>query len=341
MAGGTRVVVGGAARRALVTGGAGFVGSHVVDELLREGWRVRVLDDFSTGRESHLASVGDRIEILRADVRDEQALAAATDGVEVVFHQAAIASVPRSLAEPVHTHEVNLGGSLAVLEAARRQGCRRVVLASSSAVYGDGNAPPLGEHDTTRPISPYGVQKLAAEHYARLYATVHGVETVALRYFNVYGERQDPNGDYAAVIPRFLDAARRGTPIRIHGDGAQTRDFIHVSDVARANRLAADAPSASGRCFNVASGRGTRVVDLASRVAEVLEREPRIVHEPARVGDVRRSWAKVEAAREKLGFEPRVDLVAGLRGMVGWMTAASDGPGKARRGGQEIREVSQ
>ena len=298
---------------ALVTGGAGFIGSHVVDELLEHGWRVRVLDDFSSGVLENLACVADRIEIVRGDVCDGDAVEAAVAGVEVIFHQAAIASVARSIAEPVHSHRVNLGGTLRVLEAACRHGCRRVVFASSSAVYGDGSPPPLHESDPVAPVSPYAVQKLAAEHYLDVYAGIHGVETVALRYFNVYGERQDPDSDYAAVVPIFVAAARRGEPLRIYGDGEQTRDFIHVSDVARANRLAADASDVSGHCFNVASGRGMRVNDLVSVLGAAFGRVLEVVREPARPGDIRQSRADVGGACKELGFEPFVDLETGIR----------------------------
>ncbi|MEE2673482.1 MAG: NAD-dependent epimerase/dehydratase family protein, partial [Myxococcota bacterium] len=224
-------------------------------ELLDHGWGVRVLDDFSSGSQSNLSAVADQIEVVRGDVRDEKMVVATATGVDVIFHQAAIVSVPRSIEAPLHTNDVNLGGTLRVLEAARIRRVRRVVFASSSAVYGNAGVPPLRESDAAEPISPYGIQKLAAESYLRVYAEFHGVETVALRYFNVYGERQDPRSDYAAVIPLFLSAAQAGEPLHVHGDGEQTRDFIHVKDIAGANRLAADAPGVSGGRFNVASGR--------------------------------------------------------------------------------------
>ncbi len=300
-------------RIALVTGGAGFIGSHLVSDLLDDGWRVRVLDDFSSGSPSNLCAVADRVEIVQGDVRDEEAVASTATGVDVIFHQAAIASVPRSIEAPQHTNDVNLGGTLRVLEAARVRRVRRVVFASSSAVYGNAGPPPLRESDAADPISPYGVQKLAAEHYLRLYAELHRVETVALRYFNVYGERQSPRSDYAAVIPLFLSAAQAGQPLHVHGDGEQTRDFIYVKDVARANRLAADASGASGGCFNVASGRGTRVNELVSVVTEAVGRELSVVSEAARPGDVRQSQADVEAARKALDFEPHIDLEVGIR----------------------------
>jgi UDP-glucose 4-epimerase len=300
------------ARLALVTGGAGFIGSHLVAELLDDGWRVRVLDDFSSGRVSNLSAVADRVETIRADVRDEKEVAAAATGADVIFHQAAVASVPRSIEAPLQTNDVNLGGTLRVLEAARSQQVRRVILASSSAVYGDAPAPVRESHRAT-PLSPYGLQKLAAEHYLRLYAELHGIETVALRYFNVYGERQDPRSHYAAVIPRFLSAVRADQPLCVHGDGGQSRDFIYVKDIARANRLAADAPGVSGACFNVASGRGTRVLELVSLLSELVGRELPVLREAARLGDVRHSQADVEAARKALDFEPQIELEIGIR----------------------------
>ncbi|MEE2672742.1 MAG: NAD-dependent epimerase/dehydratase family protein, partial [Myxococcota bacterium] len=284
-------------RLALVTGGAGFIGSHLVSELLDQGWRVRVLDDFSSGSHSNLRAVADQIEVVCGDVRDEEAVTGSAAGVDVIFHQAAIASVPRSIEAPLETNDVNLGGTLQVLEAARIRRAKRVVFASSSAVYGDVGVPPLRESDAAEPISPYGFQKLAAEFYLRAYAKFHGVETVALRYFNVYGERQNPRSEYAAVIPIFLSAAQAGEPLCVHGDGDQTRDFIHAKDVARANLLAADAPGASGGRFNVASGRGTRVSELVSLFAEAVGRELSVVSEAARPGDIRYCHADVEAAR--------------------------------------------
>jgi UDP-glucose 4-epimerase len=296
-----------------VSGGAGFIGSHIVDALLANGWRVRVLDDFSSGSEANLAGVIGRVEILRSDVRDEAAVIAAAEGVDVVFHQAAIASVQRSVEEPLHTHSVNLDGTLRVLDAARRCGCRRVVLASSSAVYGDSEGVPARESDRPNPVSPYAVQKLAAEQYLGVYGALHGLETVALRYFNVYGPRQDSASDYAAVVPIFLNAALCGKPLHLHGDGEQSRDFVHVSDVARSNLLAADALAATGRCFNIASGRGTRVIDLVSILEAALGRRLDVVREPARAGDIRRSQADTSLGREALGFEPGVTLAVGIR----------------------------
>jgi UDP-glucose 4-epimerase len=300
-------------RRALVTGGAGFIGGHLVEGLLDAGWRVRVLDDLSTGRESNLAERRDHIEWVRGDVRDADTVAAAVEGVEVVFHQAALPSVPLSLAEPLRTHSVNTEGTLRVLEAARRGGVRRVVYAASSSAYGDTKELPKREDMRPRPRSPYALQKYCGEVYCRLYAELHGLETVALRYFNVFGPRQNPDSEYAAVVPRFLRAAAAGEPAWIHGDGKQTRDFTYVQDAVRANLLAADAPRASGAVVNVAAGASSSVLDLWRAVCEIVGRriEPR--HERAREGDVRDSLADLTRAGELLGYSPGVPLREGLR----------------------------
>jgi UDP-glucose 4-epimerase len=301
-----------ASRRALVTGGAGFIGSHLVERLLADGFAVRVLDDFSSGREENLAAVEDRIELVRGDVCDSEIVSHAVAGVDVVFHQAAIASVPRSVAEPVRTNAVNLEATLGLLEAARRHSVRRLVFAASSAAYGDDPTLPKSESLPVFPLSPYAVQKHASELYLQVYARLHGIETVALRYFNVYGPRQDPKSDYAAVIPLFVTAALEGSPVRIYGDGEQTRDFVFVADVAEANRLAGTLPGVSGAVLNVASGRRTSVNELARGIGECLGRRVDTRHEPPRAGDVPHSWADVSQARRRLGFEARVSLEQGL-----------------------------
>jgi UDP-glucose 4-epimerase len=300
-------------RRALVTGGAGFIGGHLVAGLVAEGWRVRVLDDFSSGRESNLTDVVDVIEVVRGDVRDEAALARAVAGVEVVFHQAAVASVPLSVAEPLRTTSVNLGGTLQVLEAARRGGVRRVVYAASSSAYGNSEDLPKVETMTAEPLSPYALQKLAGELYCRLYTSLYGLETVALRYFNIFGPRQDPKSEYAAVIPRFICAALAGEGATIYGDGEQTRDFIFVQDAVRANLLAADAERASGAVINIATGRRISLNDLWRAIREITGITAASRQAPARLGDVRDSVADLSRARELLGFEPAVDLHEGLR----------------------------
>jgi len=300
-------------RRALVTGGAGFIGSHLVAGLVAEGWRVRVLDDLSSGREANLADVAAEVELLRGDVRDERALARAADGVEVVFHQAALASVPLSVAEPLRTHSVNVDGTLHVLEAARRAGVRRVVYAASSSAYGDGEELPKLESMPANPVSPYALQKHAGELYCRLYTSLYRLEAVALRYFNIFGPRQDPASEYAAVIPRFICAALAGEGATIFGDGEQTRDFAFVQDAVRANLLAADAERAPGEVINVATGRSTSLNQLWHAIRAITGVRADARHAPARAGDVRASVADLSRARELLGFEPAIDLQEGLR----------------------------
>ena len=298
---------------ALVTGGAGFIGGHLAERLLREGWSVRVLDDFSSGREENLAEVRHHVELLRGDLRDGALLARALAGARVVFHQAAIPSVPHSVADPLGSDAVNAHGTLGVLEGARRAGVERVVFASSCAVYGDDDTLPKHEALPACPLSPYALQKRTGESYCRLYAQLYGLTTVALRYFNVYGPRQNPDGDYAAAIPRFLRAGLKGEPISLHGDGEQTRDFVYVGDVVNANLLAAQAPGAAGRVVNVASGTEISVKHLAERILALTGSSAPLRHVGARAGEVRRSVADLGAAQQLLGYKPSVDLPTGLR----------------------------
>jgi UDP-glucose 4-epimerase len=300
------------ARRALVTGGAGFIGSHLVDRLLLEGWDVRVLDDFSSGREDNLASAGSQVELLKGDVRDVALVARVVEGVEVVFHEAAVPSVPRSVAEPVRTHDVNVNGTLNLLEQARQAGVRRVVYAASSSAYGDTPTLPKIETMPPTPMSPYALQKLVGEIYCQHYATLYGLETVALRYFNIYGPRQNPDSEYAAVIPRFLRACLRGESPHIYGDGEQTRDFTFVGDAVQANLLAADAPRASGHVMNVGGGARTSLNFLLETIRQITGTRVRAIHEPARAGDVRDSLAALDRARDLLGYVPGTSLREGL-----------------------------
>jgi UDP-glucose 4-epimerase len=304
--------VSAARRAALVTGGAGFIGSHLVDRLVREGWRVRVLDDLSSGREENLEASRASIELVAGDVRDPSLLERCVRGVEVAFHQAAVPSVPRSVAEPIRTHEVNVTGTLLLLEAARRAGVRRVVYAASSSAYGDAPELPKVESLPPRPRSPYALQKWVGESYCQLYTSLFGLETVALRYFNVYGPRQDPNSEYAAVVPRFVTACLCGEPPVIYGDGEQTRDFTYVDDAVAANLLAAEAPRAAGEVANVAGGRRASLRELLAAVADLCGVRPEPRHEPARPGDVRDSLADLSRARELLGYAPEVPLREGL-----------------------------
>ncbi|MCZ6464985.1 MAG: NAD-dependent epimerase/dehydratase family protein [Proteobacteria bacterium] len=299
---------------ALVTGGAGFIGSHIVDRLVADRWSVRVLDDFSSGREENLARSGREIELIRGDLCDPGTLEAATRGVEVIFHEGAIPSVPRSVADPRGTNAVNLEGTLGVLEAARRNGVRRVVLAASAAAYGDVDLLPLVESGPVRPLSPYALQKYGSELYCTLYASLYGLETVALRYFNVYGPRQDPASDYAAAIPLFVSAALEDRGVTVFGDGEQSRDFVYIDDVVEANLRAAAAPatSASGRVTNVASGRRTTVNELIEVLSDCVGHPIPVTHDAPRVGDIRHSWAEVSLARELLGWAPSRTLAEGL-----------------------------
>ena len=303
-------------RRALVTGGAGFIGGHLVEGLLADGWSVRVLDDFSSGREENLAGCRDGVELIRGDVCDTEIVSAAADGADVIFHQAAIASVARSIDNPRRAHAVNLGGTLEVLEAARRRGVRRVVFAGSAAVYGDDETLPKVESLPPACLSPYALHKYASEQYLAFYERLHGLQTVALRYFNVYGPRQDPESDYAAAIPLFVRAALTREPVRIFGDGEQTRDFVHVDDVVAANLRAAVADGVSGVVLNVASGRRTRVNDLVRIIGRCAGRELVPEYAPPRAADVRHSWADIGRARQLLGYSPAVELEAGLAGTV-------------------------
>jgi UDP-glucose 4-epimerase len=280
----------------LVTGGAGFIGSHLAARLVADRAAVRVFDNFSSGSRDNLAAIAANIDVVDGDIRDEAAIRRATGGVEVVFHQAADPSVPRSVADPRTTYDVNVTGTLNVLLAARDAACRRVVFASSCAVYGDDPALPKHEGMLPVPVSPYAASKLAGEGLCAVFARVNALETIALRYFNVFGPRQDPHSPYAAVIPRFLDALRRGESPVVYGDGEQTRDFVYVGNVVEANMRAADSPGTSGRVFNVASGQPVRFNEVRGKLTALLGVEVRAAYEPARARDIRHSAADVSAA---------------------------------------------
>jgi UDP-glucose 4-epimerase len=300
-------------RRVLVTGGSGFIGSHLARALLERGDSVRIIDNFSTGNRRNLAGIEDQIEIVEGELRSYERVHHAMRDIELVFHEGALPSVPRSVQDPLTTSAVNVEGTLNVLLAARDHGARRVVFASSSSVYGRQETLPLVETALPDPISPYGVAKLAAERYCISFSRVYPLETVALRYFNVFGPRQDPHSEYAAVVPRFITGLAAGKPAPVYGDGEQRRDFTFVANVVEANLLAGDAADGNGRAFNVATGRSTTVNELVSMIASVLGVEPAIDYLPARPGDITTSWADVSAAREALSWQPRVDLKDGLR----------------------------
>lgn len=308
-------------RTYLVTGGAGFIGGHICERLIKEGHGVRVLDNFSNGKEENLSPFRDQIELIRGDVRDTQVLAEAVKGVYVVFHEAALGSVPRSVADPVSTHESNITGTLNVLLAARDAGVRRVVFASSSSVYGETAELPKHEAITPQPLSPYALSKLAGEHYISIFNRVYGFEAVSLRYFNIFGPRQDPESQYAAVIPKFVTALINGERPVVYGDGLQSRDFTYVENVVEANLLASEADGISGGAFNVACGGRYTLLDLLDRIKKLMGSDLEPIHEDARTGDVRDSQAAIEAASQAFGYNVKVDFDEGLRRTVEWFTS--------------------
>ncbi|MEO8212026.1 MAG: SDR family oxidoreductase [Myxococcales bacterium] len=301
----------------LVTGGAGFIGSSIARALLARGDRVRVLDNFSSGRRENVQDLAG-VELLEGDILDDAALGAAVRGVSLIFHQAAISSVPLSVADPLSSNEANATGTLKVLQAARQAGTRRVVYAASSSAYGDTPTLPKVETMATAPLSPYAVAKLAGELYCQAFYKVYGLETVALRYFNVFGPRQDPRSHYAAVIPRFATAALKGQPAVIYGDGEQSRDFCFIEDVVAANLLAAEASDAAGRVFNVARGEAVSINQVLDMLEQIVGHPIARRHEPARSGDVRHSRADISAAREVLNYRPLVTFAQGMRKTVDW-----------------------
>ena len=305
----------------LVTGGAGFIGSHITHRLAENGdVKIRVLDNFCTGFRKNLSPYLEqgRVELVEGSLTDAEAVARAVDGVEVIFHEAALASVPLSVEKPLMVHDACVTGTVQLLDAARKAGVRRVVYAASSSAYGDTEAPVKTEKDLPAPISPYGAAKLAAELYLEAFAATYGLETVRLRYFNVFGPRQDPKSPYSAVIPLFIAAMRAGKQPTIFGTGHQSRDFTFVSNIVDANLLAADAPAAevSGKVFNVATGASFSLLTLIATLNEILGTRIEPIHAPPRVGDILDSKADITLAREKLKYEPRVGLLEGLRETV-------------------------
>ena len=305
-------------RRFLVTGGAGFIGSHLVERLLADGHDVRVLDNLSSGSLDNLAFAGSdaALAVVRGDVRDLSCVEVAAAGVDVIFHQAAMRSVPQSMADPLGTNANNVTGTLHVLEAARRQGVRRVVYASSSSVYGERPDLPKREEQPPAPISPYGASKLAGEQYAAIWNRLYGVETVGLRYFNVFGPRQDPASEYAAVIPKFILAALAGHAVEIHGDGWQSRDFTYVENVVEANILAGEAEAAAGEVLNVGCGSRVSLLEIVGKLEALVGRSIRRRHTEGRVGDIRHSEADIDKAQRLLGYAPKVEFDDGLRRAV-------------------------
>jgi UDP-N-acetylglucosamine/UDP-N-acetyl-alpha-D-glucosaminouronate 4-epimerase len=296
----------------LVTGGAGFIGSHVVEELLRRGHRVRIIDNFSTGRRSNIAAVSGEIEIVEGDLRSYERAHNAVKGADYVIHLAALPSVPRSVQDPLTSNETNVTGTLNTLLAARDDGVGRVVLASSSSIYGANDGMPKREDMVAQPISPYGVSKLAAEQYAHAFSCVYGLETVALRYFNVFGPRQDPNSQYSGVVPIFIRAALEKRECVVFGDGLQSRDFTFVTNVVDATLRAATAEGAGGAICNVGCGAAVTVLDLIAAVSKATGHDLKARFEPPRPGDIKHSFADITLARSLLGYEPTVDFDRGV-----------------------------
>lgn len=311
-------------RIALVTGGAGFIGSHLVERLLRDGWRVRVLDNFSTGTLENLEQVRGEVELWEGDVRDADLCARVAAGAESVFHLAAIASVASSVADPITSHEVTLGGTLNVLMAARDGGARRVVFSSSASIYGDADQTPTPENAPLRPQSPYASAKAASELYCRNFFDLYGLETVVLRYFNVFGPRQSPHSGYAAAIPKFVHAAVTGGNPIVYGDGLQTRDFVYVGNVAEANLRASDAEGVAGQAFNIAGGGSVTILHVLEELGSLAGRTLPVEHRPGRAGEVRHSEADISLARRRLGFTPGLTLREGLALTMNAATGETD-----------------
>jgi UDP-glucose 4-epimerase len=305
----------------LVTGGAGFIGSHIATALVERGDEVRVFDNLSSGSRMNLAHLGPKVELVEGDLLDAAAVARAVEGVGVIFHEAALASVPRSVEKPLDTHAVCVTGTLHLLEAARKAGVRRLVFAGSSSVYGNQLAMSKRETDLLSPLSPYAAAKMAGEAYCHSFTAVYGLETVVLRYFNVFGPRQDPNSEYSAVIPKFVALMLRGKRPMVFGDGQQSRDFTYVEDVVRGNLLAAESKNAVGRVFNIACGRQQSLLHLIDSINAALGTSIEPEFAPPRAGDVRESLADIAAAREALAYEPQVDFDEGLRRSIEYYRA--------------------
>jgi UDP-glucose 4-epimerase len=320
--------------KVLVTGGAGFIGSHLASRLGADGHEVRILDNFSTGSRANLGEIGDSVDVVEGDIQSYERAHNAVQGCEVVFHQAALPSVPRSIQDPLTSTAVNVIGTLNLLLAARDSGVRRVVYASSSSIYGADRTLPKSEDRAPKPISPYAVAKLASEGYCRSFSEVYGLETVAIRYFNVFGPRQDPLSQYAAVIPRFITALLAGESPVVFGDGEQSRDFTYIDNVVEANLLASSAEGVSGQAFNVACGERISLNRLLDDLREIIGSEVEANYLEARPGDVKHSLADISKAEDQLGYRPAVEFSDGLRRTVEFLKgrdASSDQPGSHAR----------
>ncbi|MBI1389896.1 MAG: SDR family NAD(P)-dependent oxidoreductase [bacterium] len=304
--------------RYLVTGGAGFIGSHLVEHLLNEGFETAVLDNFCTGRRENLEPFLGRVDFFEADLRDRDAVRRAVEGVDYILHQAALPSVPRSIEQPLESHEVNVTGTVNLLDAARDAGVKRLVYAASSSAYGDIDAPVKREDMPVNPLSPYGAAKLAGEHYCKAFYHSCGLETVCLRYFNVFGPRQNPYSPYTGVLAIFIPLMLQNKRPTIFGDGSVTRDFTFIQNNVRANMLAAMAPGAAGETFNIATGVSHSLLDLVETINGILGTNLEPEFAPVRKGDIQHSLASIDKAREILGYEPLVDFEEGMRRTVEW-----------------------
>ncbi|SYZ74428.1 Vi polysaccharide biosynthesis protein VipB/TviC [Candidatus Zixiibacteriota bacterium] len=302
----------------LITGGGGFIGSNIAHELLRRGDNVRVLDNFSTGRKINITDINDKIELMEGDIRDFWTVREAVDGVDYILHQAALPSVPRSVKNPLTSNSVNIDGTLNILEAAKQAKVKRVVMASSSSVYGD--TPQLPKHESmfTDPLSPYAVTKLADEKYCKVFYELYGLETVALRYFNIFGPRQDPGSEYAAVIPKFINAFLAGKKPVVYGDGEQSRDFTFIANAVEANILATTAPKAAGKFYNIAAGGQYTLNQLIKSLQEIMGVDIEPSYQAPRRGDILHSFADIKRAEEDLGYRVKVDFESGLKKTVEW-----------------------
>lgn len=305
--------------RVLVTGGAGFIGSNLVDALLADGsYTVRVLDSFATGRRENLTHCLSDIELVEGDLRDLETVEEAVDGVQLILHEAALPSVSRSVKAPVTTNAVNTEGTLKLLSAARRAGVRRLVFASSSSVYGDSLQLPKTEEMHPRPMSPYAVTKLAAENFCRVFSEIYGLETIALRYFNVFGPRQDPTSQYAGVIAKFISCALRNEPYTVYGDGTQSRDFSFIDNVVAANLLALRVPHVGGEAINIACGERIQLLDMVAALNSLTGRNIAVQHVEPRPGEIQHSQASIERAASVLGYRPVVGFSEGLARTLAW-----------------------
>lgn len=308
-------------KRYLVTGGAGFIGSHIAEALATRGDAVRILDNLTTGQKENFGGFADRVEFVEGDIRDPKELARAMQGVEYVFHQAALRSVPRSVDDPAASNDVNVNGTLQLLIAARNAGVKRVVYASSSSVYGDNKKYPQEEGMRAAPLSPYAVSKYAGENYCGVFSKTFGLETVALRYFNVFGPRQHPESQYAAVVPKFMASILNETPLEVHWDGRQSRDFTYIENVIQANLLASTAPGVAGEFFNIACGQTHSLLQIIRELEGLVGHPLQRTHFPQRAGDVRKTFADIKKAKRLLRFVPRVSLKEGLRRTWEWFVA--------------------